>query len=146
MDGRLRADRVYLPHLTWRGTARKPLHAAAGVGVGRAPIGPQGEIDFAVAVDVVRRDADVVRLRLALDQRVPLPGWVLVPDHTLRIDDHDVGPAIVVHIENADRVAYAEAGFDLLDAEVGRGGREDGSEGEEEDQGQAGHGCDGVTG
>ena len=91
--------------------------------------GAQGEIELAVAVDVVGSDTDIVGPGLPLNDGMPLPGGILVPNHTLGIDDDDVELLIGVDVDQTHRVAHAQARLDLLNAKrqrfalSGRGGR-----------------------
>src|SRR5581483_9034235 len=118
VDGRLHVDRVQRPRLVERLAALEPLQRTAGLRVRGVPVGAQGEVELAVAVDVVRGDADVVGLGTALQDRVQLPGRVLVPDDTLRIDDDDVALAVAVHVGQGDGVTHVEVLGELLGVEA----------------------------
>ncbi len=113
----LERDRVNLPAAL--AVAAKPLERAGALGVGRSPAGPEGEVDPAVAVDVVRLDADVVTGGRPADDVVLSPAWVLVPDDRILGRDHDVGLAVAVHVGHRDRVAdLAGMRVDLLRFEI----------------------------
>src|SRR5438105_1427759 len=64
MRCRILHDRMQLPWLGRILASRDPLDRAAGLCIRRLPVGPDGEIESPVAVDVIRREADVVFLRL----------------------------------------------------------------------------------
>ena len=118
MHGGLFVDRAHLPVLVGRFAARQPLDRAAVVRVGRLPAGSQGEIQLPVAVDIQRSDADVIEFGLVFDDRVPLPGWVLVPENAIRIDDDNVGSLIGVDVHQRNGVADLQPCFDFLRLEV----------------------------
>ena len=78
----------------------------------------QGEIDLAVAVDVVGLDADVVVLGRPLDDRVLFPPRVGEPDDRVLGHGHDVELAVAVDVGGGHRVAdLADVGIDLLSPE-----------------------------
>src|SRR5262249_32757564 len=87
---RLLADGMELPRLVDAFALLEPLERAAGLRVERPPTGAEGEVDLAVAVDVVGIDADVVALGLAFEDGAPFPGGIRIPDDGVRIDDEDV--------------------------------------------------------
>src|SRR5262249_7910997 len=82
------------------------------------PVGAEGEVDLAVAVDVVGGDADVVGLGLVFDDDAPLPGRIFVPDDALLINDDNVLLAVAIHVHQQDRVANAEVFLDFLHFEA----------------------------
>jgi hypothetical protein len=85
VDGRFLVDGDDAPGLIERLATLEPLQGAAALE--GLPFGAQGEIDLAVAVDVVGVDADVVRLGAARDDGAQLPVGVLEPDDALAIDE-----------------------------------------------------------
>ena len=134
-------DRVDLPFALR--VAAEPLQGAGLRRGGRVPTRTQGEVDLAVAVDVVGLEADVVALGLALDDRVLRPRGVLIPINGVLGDGDHVGLLVAVDIGRGDGVDdLARVGVDFLRHELGEvGGR--GWAGEEErEQGDAlGHGA-----
>src|SRR6516162_5746083 len=86
-------------------------------------VGTKGEVDLAVAVNVISVNADVVGLGAAVDDRAFLPWWVLEPDHARLIDDDDVFLAVAVDVHEEDRVTDAKSGLHPLYAERGESDR-----------------------
>jgi hypothetical protein len=79
--------------------ATQPLNCAAGNCVSGSPIGAEGEIDFPIAVDIVRRNANIIGLRLVLNDSSPVPGRILEPHNSLLIDDDDIELVIAIYID-----------------------------------------------
>ena len=101
------------------GVAAEPLERAGVLGVGRAPAGAQGEIDPAVAIDVVRLDAHVIPSCRSSDDVVLAPAWVLVPDDRILGHGHHVELVVAVHVGGRDGVAdLAGMRIDLLASET----------------------------
>src|SRR5262245_22456350 len=121
--GRLHVDGVDGPRLVERFAAFEPLQRTALFGIERLPVGAEGEVDVAVAVDVVGVDADVVVLSHAVEDDAAFPGRILVPVDARGIDDDDILLAVAVDIAEEDRVADAEFGFDLLRTKLGKADR-----------------------
>ena len=134
MGGMEGAEIVDLPRLVKRRTATEPVDAA-----GLRPGGPDREIDLPIAVDVVRRDADVVARRLITDHRVLLPfacrlGRIAIPEDGVLRDDDDVLPGVAVDV--GERYGVADLpwmGVDdaRLEGRLGGGGRREPRAGEE---------------
>src|SRR6185436_14684957 len=53
-----------------------------------------GEIELAVPVDVHRGKADIVLLRLPLNQDVLIPVWILQPQNPLLVHNADIEPLV----------------------------------------------------
>ena len=106
--------------------------------------GAEGEVDPAVAVDVVRLDADVVALGGVLDDVVLRPARVRVPDDRVLGHGHDVGLAVAVDVGRRHRVAdVADVRVDLLGLEPGEfrpGGEIDTENSQHDCEGEASHG------
>ena len=77
------------------------------------PVGSQGEVDQAVAVDVEGVDADVVVSGTPLNDDTFLPGRVLVPDDLVGVDDDDVLFAVVVDVGQHNGIADAQASVEF---------------------------------
>ena len=110
------------------------MKAPAALGVGGLPIGADGEVELAVAVHVVGRDADVVFLGGAVQDHVLGPGRILEPDRLRWIDRDDIGLAVAVDVGRQHRIDNAEVVLNFLRAELwsgarGRGEREESSPG-----------------
>ena len=104
-----------------RSVAAQPLERAGVFGVGRPPAGPEGEVDPAVAVDVVRLDADVVARGRLPDDVMLAPARVLVPDDGVLGHGHDVGLLVAVDVGHGDRVAdVADVRVDFLRLKLGQ--------------------------
>src|SRR5689334_9996864 len=101
--------------------AGDPLDRATGlrrIRTARLPGGAEGEIDMAVAVDVVRREADVVLPCLALQDDVLVPIRVFEPEDAVAIDNRNIEPLVAVHIQEPHRIANGQLGRQLLIAEL----------------------------
>ena len=113
MQGRLGADRVDLPLSL--AVAANPLERPAPPGVAGLPGGPEREVDLSIPVDVVRGEADVVRLGRPLQNDVLFPGRVLEPGDRVFRQRGDVGLAITIDVGRRHRVAdLADLRVDLL--------------------------------
>ena len=80
--------------------ASRPIHCSvlACEVSGRPPPGPNGEVDLAVAVDIVGLDAHVVARGFALNDDVLFPGWILVPENGILGERNDVGLLVAVDV------------------------------------------------
>jgi hypothetical protein len=67
-------------------------------GVSRIPLGTDGDLAFAVAIDVTGGNADVVFIGKFFGNDVLLPLGVLIPDDHILISQKDIRSAIAVHI------------------------------------------------
>ena len=76
--------------------------------------GADGEVELAIAIDVVRGDADVVLLRFAVEDDVLLPRRVLIPDQLRGVDGDDVRFAVFIDVGGDDRVDDTEVFLKLL--------------------------------
>ena len=106
-------NRVNLP-LALAVTAQ-PLQRARALGVGRPPARSQRKVDAAVAIDVMRLDADVIPRGRPANDVLLLPARVLVPDHGVLGCHDDVGLAVVIHVRGRHCIAdFARVLVDLL--------------------------------
>ena len=85
--------------------ATEPLERARSFCIRRSPACAECEIDVAVAVDIMRLNADVVAGGFAVNDFVFSPRRVFVPDDGVFGNDHDIGLSIAVHIGGRDCVA-----------------------------------------
>ena len=119
MRRRLDARKFHrLPLLRPVGGRDEVEDGAAVDGVAGIPLGADGDFALAVAVDVLRGDADVVVLREVLreDELCPrgrLAGLgctgIAIPDELFLVGEQDVGRFVAVHI--GDREAVADLDF-----------------------------------
>ena len=123
MDGRLVRQRDGLPLLRAVGRGHEIEERAAVRRVVGIPARARGDLAPAVAVDVHRRDANVVDGRELLGDDVLFPRRILVPDDEVFVREQDVGLLVAVHVGNGDAVADLHGGIDIHGLERRRGGR-----------------------
>ncbi len=112
---RFLTDQMHVPFLIERRTARQPMNAAD---VFIEPAGSESEVDLAVAVDVLRRDANVISLGLVFDDDSPLPIGSLIPQHAILGDGDDVLLAVTIDIGQRHGVTdFADLGIERLGLE-----------------------------
>src|SRR5207253_11266897 len=73
--------------------------------------------NFAVAVDVVWIETNVVERGLALRDDAHLPRWIFEPDDARFVDDDDVELGVAIDVDEADGVADGERLVDFFRAE-----------------------------
>jgi hypothetical protein len=99
----------------------------AALRIGRFPPGAEGEVDAAVAVDVVRLVADVVARGGPLQDHMLRPAGIGEPDDRVVGNGDDIRAAVCVHVGGRHREAdLADMRDDLLRLaarELGRVGR-----------------------
>ena len=117
MQRRLGGDVAQRPARARR-ARRGPVERAAAVRVARLPGGAEGDVEAAVAIDVVRRQRDVVLRRLPVEHDVRLPRRVLEPDQLRAADREDVRLPVAVDVRDGHRVADAEVVSNLLGFEA----------------------------
>lgn len=110
MYRRLGCDVVHLARMA------DPMERAARVRIRWLPVRSQREIRFAVAVDIVRSDGDIVMRGHPLRGHVFRPARILKPQNLGWIDGDDVRLAVPVHVSDRDGVDNAQAGRDFLSA------------------------------
>ena len=95
-----------------------------GTGVLARPSGAERNVEPPVAVDVVRRQRDVIGCGgTGRQNHVLFPVGRLKPDELSATDGEDVGVLVAVHVARHDGVSNAEVFGDLLFAELKRSAR-----------------------
>src|SRR5262249_34663596 len=83
------------------------------------PRRPQGKIDLAVTVDIVRLNTHVIAIGGPLDDRVLLPPRVGEPDDRVLGHRHDVRLAVAVDVGHRKRITdIADVRVDLLEPDL----------------------------
>ncbi len=96
-------------------------HATALFGIGGltwVPLGANRDFGFAVTVDVLGGDADVVAFGEIFADDVLCPRGVLVPLNRSLIGEENVGFAVAVDVCDRDAVTDADRGVDVLGFEA----------------------------
>ena len=97
------ADGVDVPAIVERLAAGQPVQRAEVFVV--EPSGPQREINIAVAIDVERRNADIVSLGLVVDNDPQFPVRVVIPYDPALGYGHDVGFLVAIDVGQRHGVA-----------------------------------------
>ena len=120
MQVRLGTNREHLP--LGRAAGGVLLHPLQRAGVGPGPPGAQCDVEAAVAVDIVRRERDVVGGgHTGAENHLLLPLRRLEPDELGPADREHVHQLVAVDVTGDDGVADPEVGGDVLGAELQRG-------------------------
>ena len=87
-------------------------------GLAGIPARADRDLAFAIAINVLRRDAHVVLRREVLGDDVLLPIGIVIPLNRLLIGKDDVRLPIAVHVRDRDAVADAHRRINFLDAKL----------------------------
>jgi hypothetical protein len=87
--------------------------------VARIPLGSHGDLSLAVSVQITGRDAYVVTFGKRTADLMLGPGWVLIPNHLVLVDQDDVGFPIAIHVGQLQSVSDAYFDVDVLLSKLG---------------------------
>ena len=96
----------------------QPMERAAADGIARLPVAGQGDIEPAIAVDIVDRHRHVVFGRHLVGNDMLLPSGVLIPNHLRVVDGDDVGQFVAVDVGDLDGVDDAKVLVNFLGTKV----------------------------
>ena len=100
------------------------------IGVPGVPVSTDRYFDFAVTIDIVCSDADVVAelvtffsLMEGMEQML-LPGWVFIPDKVPFVRKEDVLITVAINISDSETISDGDLRIDGLGLERSLGGKE----------------------